>query len=214
MASQTGRKSAHAPRHREDAHRRRLILDAARKLFAREGLEAASVRAIAKHIGTSPATIYHHFGSKDELLEEICLRDFHGLSAAFFLHVAIVKDPVERLRRMGRSYLDFALRHPRQYAYLLMRVQPMASAGTDRGDRSPLEDAYLFLLTTVSEAAAQDRFRPEYQEPDSIAHLLWGALHGLAALHVARPSHDPLDNGGLLCLSEITMDVVFRGLLR
>lgn len=192
---------------------RRRILDAARKLFVHDGYEAASMRAIAKRIGYSPTMIYHHFGGKEELLREVCHRDFRALSTALFLHIALVEDPIERLRRIGRSYLDFALRHPRQYAFLFMSGRPV-SGRLSEADGNPVDDGYVLVLATVAEASALGRFRPGFEDPDRVAQLLWCSVHGLAALHVAGPNHTWLELCDILTLSEDAIEVTLRGLLR
>ena len=45
--------------------KRGLILDAARKVFETEGLDGASLRAIATAAGYTPAALYFHFDSKE-----------------------------------------------------------------------------------------------------------------------------------------------------
>jgi TetR/AcrR family transcriptional regulator len=47
--------------------RRRLILDAARRIFAEQGLEGASVRTIAAAAGCTTGAIYPLFGAKEEI---------------------------------------------------------------------------------------------------------------------------------------------------
>ncbi|MFB0951680.1 MAG: helix-turn-helix domain-containing protein, partial [Rhodospirillales bacterium] len=44
-----------------------LILDAARQIFEEDGIEGASIRAIAKKAGYTPGAIYFHFASKEEI---------------------------------------------------------------------------------------------------------------------------------------------------
>jgi TetR/AcrR family fatty acid metabolism transcriptional regulator len=53
------------------ADRRRQILDAAVKVFARKGFHAARVGDIADEAGVAYGLVYHYFKSKDELLETI-----------------------------------------------------------------------------------------------------------------------------------------------
>ncbi len=61
---------------------RRLILKAARKRFAAKGMEACTIRDIAKAAGVSPASVIVHFKTKTALLEEALRRDIvKGLSA-------------------------------------------------------------------------------------------------------------------------------------
>ena len=46
---------------------REAILVAARKAFAEQGFDGASIRAIATSAGVDPALVHHYFGSKDQL---------------------------------------------------------------------------------------------------------------------------------------------------
>ncbi|WP_243383574.1 TetR/AcrR family transcriptional regulator [Geothrix alkalitolerans] len=52
------------------------ILDAAQEVFARDGLRAASLRAIAKQAGCDPALIYYHFDSKEAMFTALLARRF------------------------------------------------------------------------------------------------------------------------------------------
>jgi AcrR family transcriptional regulator len=54
---------------------KRLILKAARVLFARKGMEECTIRDIAKKAGVSPASVLVHFKSKTALLEEALCAD-------------------------------------------------------------------------------------------------------------------------------------------
>ncbi len=50
---------------------RTLILDTAAQLFSTLGYAGTGVRQIAVAVGIQPATVYHHFASKERILEEI-----------------------------------------------------------------------------------------------------------------------------------------------
>ncbi|WP_186459404.1 TetR/AcrR family transcriptional regulator [Saccharopolyspora dendranthemae] len=54
----------------EQPHRAR-IAEAARELAAERGYTATTLREVAARAGTTPATVYHHFGSKDGLLHHV-----------------------------------------------------------------------------------------------------------------------------------------------
>ena len=60
-----------AARADRQADRRRQILDAAVKVFARSGFHASRVGDIAEEAGVAYGLVYHYFKSKDELLETI-----------------------------------------------------------------------------------------------------------------------------------------------
>jgi len=173
-------------RRRESAETRQRILDAARDLFVENGFEATSMRAIAQRIEYTPTAIYHHFANKETLLTELCSQDFRALAAAF-QRIGRVEDPVERLRRIGAAYVEFGLDNPMHYQFMFMTVRP--GPGPEEALMDPSEDAYAFLVGTVEEAIAAGRFRPEYRHPHQVAQILWGALHGLISLRIAK-THD------------------------
>ncbi|MEO7999360.1 MAG: helix-turn-helix domain-containing protein, partial [Gemmatimonadaceae bacterium] len=114
-----------ARRERQKAETRQRILDAARELFVADGVEATTMRAIAARIEYTPTAIYHHFKDKDTLLEELCLVDFLSLAAAMN-RIGRIEDPIERLRRMGMAYADFAIDNQSQYRFMFMTVRRQA----------------------------------------------------------------------------------------
>jgi len=61
--------------------KRGLILDAARAVFERDGLDGASLRAIAAQAGYTPAALYFHFDSKEALYAEVLGQSIAALKA-------------------------------------------------------------------------------------------------------------------------------------
>ncbi|TDN61406.1 TetR/AcrR family transcriptional regulator [Paraburkholderia sp. BL10I2N1] len=73
QASQT-RTTARASVSADDiapAEGRQLILDTAARLFRHEGYASTSLRDIAAECGVTTGSIYHHFGSKEEIVTEV-----------------------------------------------------------------------------------------------------------------------------------------------
>ncbi len=54
-----------------ESERRRQILDVAARLFAEHGYAATSVRQISAEVGLGAGALYHHIGSKEDLLADI-----------------------------------------------------------------------------------------------------------------------------------------------
>ena len=50
---------------------RQLLLTAAARVFARDGLEGATTRAISREAGVNEVTLFRHFGTKEHLLEAV-----------------------------------------------------------------------------------------------------------------------------------------------
>ena len=72
------------------------VLDAAERLFGEHGLESVSIRDIAKAANVSISVIYHHFGSKAELLRTLLrlrLTELGGVREAVFAEQEVAASP-------------------------------------------------------------------------------------------------------------------------
>ena len=78
--------------------KRGLILDAARKVFEAEGLDGASLRAIAAAADYTPAALYFHFESKEAIYAEVLRTSLASLGEAVGRAIVRSKTPAERLR--------------------------------------------------------------------------------------------------------------------
>ncbi len=165
-------------REREREAVRRKILDAARDLFARDGYDKVTMRAIADGIEYSPTTIYNHFEDKEDLVEALCHEDFARLFAALTAD-GLPADPIERIRQLGRAYARFALAYPNHYRFMFMTAK-MPDHKLNPED--PGSRAFQLLRDAVAEAAQGGRLRSG--NPDTIAQVVWSSLHGATALLV------------------------------
>jgi len=201
-------------REREKQELREQILDAARALFAREGYEAVTMRKIALAIEYSPTAIYLYFKDKEELMRELCTRDFRAL-AQHFQSIGAIQDPVEKLRRAGLAYVDFGLTHPNHYRLMFMTPKPVQHA-----DEMPLhkgnpeEDAYAFLKMLVADCIAQQKFREDLTDPEAVSQILWAGVHGLVALHVVMCEEEWVNWRPVRELAETLIDMQLNGMLR
>lgn len=200
-------------RDREKAETRKLILEAARELFTREGYAQTSMRRIADQIGYTATAIYHHFNDKDSLLNELCAVDFRALGEALRTMDQTIPDPLVRLRLMGQNYVRFALEHPQQFRFMFLVERPIP--GPDCVTIDPAEDSYQVLISNVRAAIEAGYFRPEYSDAELVSQVLWAGVHGLAVIHLHSPNktHPWLDLRGPDEAAAALTDVVLRGLL-
>ena len=198
-------------RERERVETRAKILNAAREMFATQGIEAVTMRAIAKRIEYTPTAIYHHFKDKDSLIIELCHADFRMLGQELY-RVGQLPDPIERLRRLGTAYLEFALTHPHHYQVLFMtRTPPHDHANTLIEQKNPEEDAYALLVQTVADGIAAGRFRPEFQDEHELAQIHWAGIHGVVSLHLAKETDAWITWRDARTTAEKMIDVLVRG---
>jgi AcrR family transcriptional regulator len=164
---------------------RAKILDAARELFVTHGVEAVTMRKVAERIGYTATTLYNHFEDKDALLRTLCDTDFGSLRESFG-QIGRIADPIDRLRKLGKSYIEFALQYPSHYRFMFMTPHPHrpGEACDESGRGDPDQDAYAFVRATVVEALAAGSCRDEHQDPDLLSQVFWSGVHGVAALHL------------------------------
>lgn len=177
-------------RDREKRETREKILEAARALFVERGIDAATMREIARRIDYTPTAIYHHFQDKEAVIYELCRRDFSEL-AQRFVRIGRIEDPIERLRRIGQAYCEFGLRYPSHYRFMFMtanRAFAPGEVGFSHDD--PNESSYAFLKQTVQDALDQGRLRPGFMDVELAAQLLWSGVHGVVSLRITMAQHE------------------------
>lgn len=96
------------------AQRRERVLGIVAALIAEKGYEAASMRDVSNALGVSPAGLYYHFKSKEDLLFQIQFRTFEALLKGQEDVAAIPGTAEERFRRLMHGHLAFFLSHPNE----------------------------------------------------------------------------------------------------
>lgn len=193
---------------------RKALIDAGRELFASRPYDEVTLRVISKKAGYSAPTILNHFGSKEGLIFAICEEDF-GTLRARFERIAKVADPIERIRKLGLAYVDFAMENPNHYRFMFMTQHPFPDDAAFAIDRkNPDQDAYAFLLMTVAEALEAGRFREGYNDADTIAQILWSGGHGLVSLHLTKGGDPHIAFRPVKATARLLMDATLRGLLK
>ena len=92
--------------------RRDVILQRAADLFAKQGVAATTVREIAEAVGILSGSLYHHFGSKDEIVDAIVGGFMDDLVARYDSVLAATGDPGARLRGLVEASIATSAEHP------------------------------------------------------------------------------------------------------
>jgi len=201
-------------REREKSETRDKILDAARELFVSEGYEGVSMRKVAEKIEYSPTAIYVHFGDKNELFHELCRQDFARLQEV--VATEMPSDPIERLQKIGRNYIQFGERFPNHYVFMFMTPHPEHEL--DEMDReivgNPEVDAYAFLKRAVQDAINAGCFREGVQDAELVSQTLWASVHGVISLNIAKGKDPWVEWRPLRDRAEMMLDITLGGLLK
>lgn len=107
------------------------LIGAAIAEIAATGVEAMSLRGLAKRLGVSPGAPFRHYASKRALLAAVAARATQHLVSAVTAGLAAAEadDAVVRLRAYGIAYLDWALAHPTHFRVVSDRALIAAEGG-------------------------------------------------------------------------------------
>ncbi|WP_126174131.1 TetR/AcrR family transcriptional regulator [Altericroceibacterium xinjiangense] len=140
---ETSQKSARKAVSRKSAETIRKYMDEAETLFIRLGYEATSIRAISSRAKMNLSTVVYHWGTKEALFREVCLRLFSGIVA-------------EQLRRLKLCAAQIEALSPDDLPVVLRAlVEPplLMPQETDMAERTRL--LYGRVLTDPSPVALQ-----------------------------------------------------------
>ncbi|HEY1722613.1 MAG TPA: TetR/AcrR family transcriptional regulator [Magnetospirillaceae bacterium] len=157
------------------------LIDEGVRAIEESGLEALSLRAVARQTEVSAAAVYRHFADKDALLAAIAGRGFTEINRAFeaALEGAKRRNALGRLRALGQTYIAFALTHPGLYRLMFGAARP----GFGRHDalESEAAKAWQILGETVAAAfPAQSTARAI----KAATVAAWSLVHGYAVLRL------------------------------
>jgi len=129
-------------------------MDAARQVFEAEGLDGASLRAIAMAAGYTPAALYFHFASKEAIYAEVLRESLARLGKAVARALARAKTPAERLRAAAMAFFRYYEDNPRDLDlgfYLFRGGMKPHGLGKERDEI--LNSALELALHPISDAA-------------------------------------------------------------
>lgn len=152
----------------------------AMKVIADKGLEALSLREVARNLGVSHQAPYKHFESRDHLLAEVirrCLREFgEALRGSRLAPDGQEYEPVEAMRRLGSTYLTYAARNPLAYRLMFGTPWPQAAQKVDlEADSRAAFDVLVDRLSKVKTYNSNEELKRD-------ALFVWSAMHGIASV--------------------------------
>lgn len=151
------------------------LLAAAEVELAETGLEAFSLRRVARRAGVSHAAPAHHFGDVGGLLTALAAEGFRQFIAAMTSHQARApQDPKAQIVAAGLGYIAFATERPALFRLIFSSDRPDFGA-PDLAAGS--EQAYEHLSRLVGARTGRE-------DPVDIA-AVWAMAHGLADLMAA-----------------------------
>lgn len=154
------------------ALKRERTLSAAVELFYERGYENTTLDAVGERLGVTKPFIYAHFGSKSELLSEICGRGISSSLDAITQVLASDASPVAKLDLLGQRFVQSVLENQKHIAIFAREEKNLAAEDFERiSDMRREFDRKLNELLEQGVAAGEFRV-----EDTSIAALAIGGL--------------------------------------
>lgn len=142
------------------------LRSAAREILEEEGLNALSLRSVARKAGVSHAAPYRHFASREALLAQIAMEGLEQLRSEIAIAGAAPGLPTERIVHIGAAYAGFAASHPG-----LLKLM-FGSEIPNRFDFPGLEETTNSVPEEMGKAL----------DDQVLGLAVWGAVHGIAIL--------------------------------
>ena len=156
------------------ADKRRSILDAAVRVFARQGFHACRVADIADEAGVAYGLVYHYFASKDEILDTLFLERW-AIMLETIRQVDAQRIPArEKLAAIASFIIDSYSHNPDLMKVIIVEVTRAANS-FGQTHLAQIREAFTLISEIVTSAQAAHEFRPEISA-EFAAIAFYGAI--------------------------------------
>jgi TetR/AcrR family fatty acid metabolism transcriptional regulator len=167
------------------ADKRRMILDAAVRVFARRGFHACRVSDIADEAGVAYGLVYHYFASKEEVLDTLFLERW-DVMLEMIREVDARPVPVREKLEAIVSFIVDSYRHDPDMMKVIIVEVTRAANSFGRTHIGQIAAAYDLIGAIITKAQDEGAFKPEIEARFAamafygvIEQLLTGWIFGL-----------------------------------
>jgi TetR/AcrR family fatty acid metabolism transcriptional regulator len=154
--------------------KRRVILEAAVRVFARQGFHTCRVSDIADEAGVAYGLVYHYFSSKEQILDTLFLERWDVMLGAIAEADASDGRTREKLYAIASFIIDSYRHDPELMKVIIVEVTRAANTfGLTHVEK--IREAYAGIAAIVAGAQADGEFRPEIT-PEFAAQAFYGAV--------------------------------------
>ena len=152
--------------------RRKLILDAAIRVFAEHGYHGSRVGDIAAEAGVAHGLLYHYFSSKDEVLETVFRENIGQLLERFRAVEAAAEPAAEKLEGIAKILLRTWRNDPDLVTVMVRDVarSPQLQAQVDE-----VRQAFAIVQRVIEEGQRDGSFRPDL-DAQLASWIVYGGL--------------------------------------
>jgi TetR/AcrR family fatty acid metabolism transcriptional regulator len=154
--------------------KRRVILDAAVRVFARQGFHTCRVSDIADEAGVAYGLVYHYFQSKDQILDTLFLERWNLMLAAIEAADASQRSPRDKLYAIASFIFDSYRHDPELMKVIIVEVTRAANT-FGRTHLAEIREAYALIAAIVQQAQEERVFRADVT-PEFAAQAFYGSV--------------------------------------
>ncbi len=190
--------------------KRRVILDAAVRVFARQGFHTCRVSDIADEAGVAYGLVYHYFSSKEEILDTLFLERWDVMLAAIAAADASHRSPRDKLAAIAAFIIDSYRHDPELMKVIIVEVTRAANT-FGLTHLAKIREAYAGIAAIVSRAQAEGSFRPEVTA-EFAAQAFYGSVEQVLTGWIFDSG--PVGEAELEQAKELIVETICRGIER
>ena len=190
--------------------KRRVILDAAVRVFARQGFHTCRVSDIADEAGVAYGLVYHYFSAKEQILDTLFLERWEVMLEAIAEADASARAPEEKLETIAGFIIDSYRHDPELMKVIIVEVTRAANT-FGLTHVAKIREAYAGIAAIVAEAQAEGRFRTEVT-PEFAAQAFYGSVEQVLTGWIFDSV--PIGDAELDRAKTMIVDTICRGLER
>jgi TetR/AcrR family fatty acid metabolism transcriptional regulator len=188
--------------------RRRQILDAAVRVFARQGFHACRVSDIADEAGVAYGLVYHYFRSKEEVLDTLFTERWDILLQVIRDTDAADVPPRDKLLAIAAFIIDSYRHDPDLMKVIVVEVTRAANSfGLTHSER--IREAYTLMGDVVAKAQAEGAFRSDVT-PRFAALAFYGVIEQVLTGWIFDRS--PVDGSEIEQAKDLVVATIVDGL--
>jgi len=152
--------------------KRRLILDAAVRVFAQKGYHTSRVGDIAEEAGIAHGLLYHYFASKEEVLETVFRENWSELLEAFRRVEESDEAPLQQLEGIAKLLLRSWRNDP---DLVRVMVREVARSPQLQGQVEEIREGFTIIQRVIERGQADGSFRSGI-DPRLASWIFYGGL--------------------------------------
>jgi TetR/AcrR family fatty acid metabolism transcriptional regulator len=188
--------------------KRRVILDAAVRVFARQGFHTCRVADIADDANVAYGLVYHYFSSKEEIMDTLFLERWDLMLGAIDEADSEEGAPREKLYAIAGFIIDSYRYDPELMKVIIVEVTRAANT-FGRKHLAKIREAYTKIAEIVRRGQADGVFREEI-DPPFAALAFYGLIEQVLTGWIFESA--PIDERELERAKTLIVDTICRGL--